>query len=387
MSHMYPKPYNRIGGIFVHNQVKALLEKGCRVTVVSPVRQMPFPLNYTVRKWRARKTIPERVVWEGVPIFHPHYQLIPRAMFYWTSGLLMYRGIRSFMEELSRQFSFDLIHAHVALPDGYAAVMLKQTMNVPVVVTIHGVDFHSTIRRNQRCKDAVGKVLAQADHIITVSNKLKRIAAANYGCENKTTTIANGIHPFIYPGSRNNDQKIMVSVSNLMKSKGIDLNLKAFAALMDRHPALSYKIIGSGPELSGLRKLLKQLHIPENRVSFMGRLPNQEVLRHMSEADFFSLPSWEEGFGVVYIEAMSQGKPVIACRGQGIADVIEHEVNGLLVEPRSVDSLVRAIDYLLNNPKRAAEMGKNAQKTVLAGYTWARNAEETVRVYRQVLGV
>lgn len=387
LSHMYPKPDNEISGIFVHNQVIETVDKGCKIAVISPIRQMPIPLGFIDRKWQIRKTIPKSTVLDGVQIYHPPYMLFPRAMFYWTSGQLLYRGIRTMVERLHLEMPFDLIHAHTALPDGYAAIMLKKKYRLPVVVTIHGADLQSTIHRNNKCKNAVGKVFKEADHIITVSNKLKRIAAANYGCENIITTIPNGIYPYVYKSKRDSVQQIMLSVSNLIRSKGIDLNLQAFAALMDRYPALVYKIIGNGPDLPRLKKIIKELGIPQNRVYFMGQLSNQEVIRHMSESDIFSLPSWSEGFGVVYLEAMSQGRPVIACKGEGIEDVIKHRENGFLVEARSVDDLVCTIDYLLNNSQQAAIVGESAQRTVLESYTWEKNAEKTIGVYRQVLGV
>ena len=283
---------------------------------------------------------------------------------------LMFNGIANTVKNIWFNFKFDLIHAQVALPDGFTAVKLKQEYHVPVVVTIHGADLQNTIYRNSRCRQAIGEVLKKADHIITVSDKLKNSAIDNYGYKNKIKTIANGVHPFNINFKKETriNRKIMLSVSNLIQSKGIDLNLIAFSSLIDKHPTLIYKIIGDGPDLLRLKKIVKSLHIPKDRVFFLGQLSNREVLKHMSEADIFSLPSWREGFGIVYLEAMARGKPVIACKGEGIEDVIEHKINGFLVEPRDVDSLIRTIDYLLANPESAVNIGKIAQQVVLNRY-------------------
>jgi len=101
--------------------------------------------------------------------------------------------------------------------------------------------------------------------------------------------------------------------------------------------------------------------------------------------DIFSLLSWREGFGVVYLEAMAHGKPVIGCQGEGIEDVIAHGKNGLLVKPRDIDSLVEALDFLLSHPEEAKAMGERARKLVLENYTWEKNAEKTIKVYKEVL--
>jgi glycosyltransferase involved in cell wall biosynthesis len=82
---------------------------------------------------------------------------------------------------------------------------------------------------------------------------------------------------------------------------------------------------------------------------------------------------------------MANGKPVIGCKGEGIEDFVEDKKTGLLVQPKNVDSLVEAIDYLLSNPDKAKEIGERARKLVLDNYTWEKNAEKTIKVYQEVL--
>ncbi len=105
----------------------------------------------------------------------------------------------------------------------------------------------------------------------------------------------------------------------------------------------------------------------------------------MAIADIFSLPSWNEAFGVVYVEVMAQGKAVIGCQGEGIEDFVENGKAGLLVKPRDIDSLAKAIDFLLSYPKKAEKIGKRARKMVLKNYTWEKNAEKMIEIYKKVL--
>ena len=110
-----------------------------------------------------------------------------------------------------------------------------------------------------------------------------------------------------------------------------------------------------------------------------------EDIKYMSKCNIFSLPSWQEGFGIVYIEAMNNGVPVIGVKGQGIEDVIIDKENGFLVEPHSVQDLVKTIEYILNNKEEAGIVGQEGKRTVLSEYTWRRNAQKTIDIYNFVV--
>ena len=391
LSHMYPSVLNEMNGIFVHEQVKTLAEKGVEVQVVSPVIWAPFPINCLSSKWKNYSNIPKRTIYEGINIWHPRYLAFPRSWFFASSGKRMYYGMRNLVTKIYQEFQFDLVHAHVALPDGFSAIMLSKAFNKPFIVTIHGEDLQITLYKGKGCKKALYKVFKNTRRVIAVSNKLKKIAKANIGFIEKIMVIGNGVFVNNLTHDTNKiktknylNQKNILSVSNLITSKGIDFNLQAVALLIDKYPDLKYQIIGDGPEKDCLKKLAVDLGI-NDRVEFLGRLAHKEVIKYMAKADIFSLPSWNEGFGVVYIEAMSQGRPVIGCKGEGIEDFVEDRKTGILVKPKNVDSLVKAIDYLLSNIDKAQAIGERAQRFILKNYTWEKNAEKTIKVYKEVL--
>lgn len=93
-----------------------------------------------------------------------------------------------------------------------------------------------------------------------------------------------------------------------------------------------------------------------------------------------------EEFGVVYLEAMAHGEPVIACRGEGIEDVVSNRETGLLVEPKDLGSLVKALDFLISHPQEAQAIGEWAKELVLQEYTWEKSAQKIIKVYQEVLG-
>ena len=391
ISHMYPSTFNEIGGIFVHEQVKALVAKGIEVQVVSPVPWTPFPINYLSSKWKKYSTVPEETVYEGINIWYPRYVTFPRAWFFASSGQRMYLGIKDVVAKIYKEFQFDLIHAHVALSDGYAGMKIAQKYKKPLIVNIHGQDFQQTIFKNNKCKKNIEKIINFSEKTIVVSRKLKRIGKKYLEInKDKIIVVPNGINrEDIYTEKNKNiqdykDKKVILSVSHLIKTKGIDLNLKAITKLKQIHPDIIYLIIGEGEERRKLEKLVNELNL-QDMVIFVGEVSHYKVMEYMASCDIFSLPSWNEGFGVVYIEAMVHGKPVIGCQGEGIEDFVEDGKTGLLVKPKDVDSLVKALDFLLSHPTEAQEIGKRAGDLVLKNYTWEKSAERTIEIYREVL--
>jgi len=397
---MYPSNVHETYGIFVHEQVKALVREGCRVKVISTVPATPFPLPLLKAKWRDYARIPARDRIEGIDVYYPRYLEIPGSLMLESSGLRMYRAFAKLVRALATEFPFDVIHAHVALPDGQAGVLLKREYRKPLVITVHGQDFQTTLNREERVRNSLVEVLREADRIITVSTKLKNLVR-DQDFYSKITVINNGIDEQYIPDSIPRPLSVrqaasggwktgeergeirVLSVSNLKKTKGVDLTIQALATLVSRYPNLQLRVVGDGEERENLERLARELKV-ERHVTFLGKLPHAAVIEEMAKAEIFCLPSWQEGFGVVYIEAMAQGVPVIGVKGEGIEDAVIHQENGLLVAPQSVEEVASALDYLLADPERARMIGENGHRTVKNAFTWGHNARKTVAVYQSL---
>ena len=100
----------------------------------------------------------------------------------------------------------------------------------------------------------------------------------------------------------------------------LDFNLRAFSQLVKEFSNLYYIVVENGPMRKELERLANDLGL-ERYVGFVGQQSYSKTMEYMASCDIFSLPSWQEGFGVVYLEAIAHGKPVIGCRGEGIEDV------------------------------------------------------------------
>lgn len=387
ISHMYPSAFNHMSGIFVHKQVEELVRQGCNVKVISAIPWAGFPLNKLSEKWNLYSKIPSENVIDNIPTFHPRYIEFPRGYFLNSSGKRMYKSMKNLIHSLNNENKFDLIHSHVALPDGYAGMLLSEELKLPHVVTVHGQDFQNTIKRSNTLKNTVFDVLNKSDKVITVSNKLKRMVD-NETFFNKIHVVNNGIDINDCIRESNNNIQMqepnILSVSNLIKTKGIDLNIEAIKILVKKYKNLKYYIIGDGPEKENLLNLVKEYNLQDN-IIFLGKLKHDEVMNYMNKCTIFSLPSWQEGFGVVYIEAMLQCKPVIGVKGEGIEDVIEHNYNGILVSPKNIDEIVNVIDRLLDDKEKRISIGNKAKDTVINNFTWKINAQKVIKLYEELI--
>lgn len=394
ISHMYPSVADSMSGIFVHQQVKQLIREGHRVKVVSPKPFAPFPLKYLSSKWKGYSSIPVRDVIEGVEVYYPRNIEIPRGIMFSSSGMRMFAGIKKTVDIIHDNFKFDIIHAHVALPDGCAGMLAARKYKVPLIVTIHGQDMQYTIHENNKSREIIKNVINSSFKTIMVSKKLKGIALSELSIpENKIEVIGNGIDIGNLRDKGNVDnrlvegykgKRVILSASNLISLKGIDFNIKAVKKLSDKFKDMVYLIIGDGPERRNLENLACDLGISD-KIEFLGQLPHEEVMKYMAICDIFSMPSWNEGFGMAYIEAMSSGKPIIACEGQGIQDVVTNGINGMLVKPKDVDSLAEAMEFLLAGEEERKKIGNLSRDIVLNEYTWVNNVNKTLKVYEEAI--
>ena len=140
-----------------------------------------------------------------------------------------------------------------------------------------------------------------------------------------------------------------------------------------------------GPDRQRLEALANDLGI-RPRIHFMGRQSRAAVADAMRRCSMFVLPSRNEGLGCVYLEAMACARPVIACHGQGIEEIVEHQKNGWLISPDNLDELEQAISTFLRSPELSLQIGQSARQTVLKGLTLSHQAQQLAAIYRGITG-
>ena len=305
-----------------------------------------------------------------------------------SAGAFLFARIVSQLRKLHASQHIDLIHAHGPLPCGHAAMLISAELNIPYVVSVHGLDAFSTVqvrgRAGEWCRRISQRVYRSSRRVICISEHVREAVLEGSGGSCRTSVVYNGVDPELFapvPDSTS-AAPVVLSVGTLIPIKGHATLIRAAAALAAEFPDLRWEIIGDGPERARLQGLCAQLKITE-RVRFLGRQSRKQVAAAMQRCTLFALPSRYEGLGCVYLEAMSAGKPVIGCRGQGIAEVIQQGSNGFVVGPDNARELALAIAMLLKDETRRRNISVSARDTILDRFTLAHQAESLLRIYRE----
>ena len=338
------------------------------------------------------------------PIYHPRkrpsplaaadwvrYPQLPGAVGLSSAGKLLYARLLGRIRRLHSVKPIDVIHAHAALPCGHSAALLSRRLNIPFVVTVHGLDVFNNchlggIPAAWRRKVSV-EVYRAAKTVVCISGKVQEILKTGTPAETCSTIVYNGVDPILFSPNpaegRQFDPEILI-VGTLLPSKGHELVLRALGKLRASFPRLQCRIIGEGPDRARFEALVCELRIGQ-QVQFVGRQSRSEVAEAMRRCSIFVLPSRNEGLGCVYLEAMASGKPVIACHGQGIAQVIEQGKNGWLIPAEGLEELVQGLSALLGSPELRTRIGAAARRTILEKLTLSHQAQQLAMIYRQTM--
>lgn len=312
------------------------------------------------------------------------YAAPPGMMGLPVSGRTLYLGIRKSVRRLHAMQPLDLIHAHAALPCGSAAALLARDLGIPFAVTVHGRDVFSSRNAGlvgRWCERVCKEVYSSAARVICISGKVQEELLSRVHC--RSAVVHNGVDTEMFsPRMSSETSPVVLSVGNLIPTKGHERLLRAVAAVIGRHPCVRCQIIGIGPERQRLAGVAEQLGI-SHRVEFLGRQSRAAVARAMQSCSVFVLPSTYEGLGCVYLEAMASGKPAIGCTGQGIAEIIQSEQTGWLIKPGDTAGLTNALDHLLSDPALRNRIGMKARQAILERFTLRQQAERLAQIYQE----
>ena len=266
-----------------------------------------------------------------------------------TNFLLYYWAIFACFRKLVKQdWKPDIIHAHVFLA-GLPAWLLSRVFNIPFVITEHWSGFvRGKLTGCERIRARF--VISRASTVLPVSDHLRRHIEA-YGIKGRFKVVPNMVNTdMFYPSptyNKGKSKKNILSVTGLNPKKGIPYLLRALNRVKEDRRDFVLDIVGDGPNRSEYEGLARELGL-NGIVKFHGPKPREEVAKLMRSCDFFVQASLWETFGVVYIEAMACGKPVIASDIGGPNEIITPD-SGILVPPGDTEALSGAIVYMLDN--------------------------------------
>ena len=231
-------------------------------------------------------------------------------------------------------------------------------------------------------------ILNIANKIIITQPKYIEYSPIIKKYKQKTTVIPNAIdiNKFkkINTIKKNENSLFFLSVlDKYHKYKGLDVLLHSLKLIKKKIPNIKLVVGGSGELIPEYKKIVKNLGL-ENNVAFEGYIPDEKLIDYFNQSNLFVLPSiaHQEGFGIVLLEAMACGTPVVSTNIVGVATEIINNNTGLIVKPKNVNELSSAIIKILNNSQLSKEMGQNGINLVRKKYCWEKIVDDMIETYK-----
>lgn len=393
-------PPNVMGGMGTHvaGLAPALARSGLEVHVITP---QPSGLSVTETRLSEVSSSDPELTEEGITVYR-----VPLAM----SSDNIYERARETNQAITAQgrallaggHPFDLIHAHDWLVV-FASHALKHEFRIPLIATIHATErgrargelLHTDLQRN--IHGAEWWLVYEAWRLITCSHHMaSEVEAFFHAPQEKIDVVPNGVNPF-HNGqwtqtdlancrSRHKvpEGRIVFAVGRLVHEKGFHLLVEAIPYILSEFPDTQFVIAGRGPEAAHLAQQARELGVAD-QVHFPGFISDEErdCLYHVAACAVF--PSLYEPFGIVALEAMAAGCPVVVTEVGGLREVVRHGKTGITVYPDDAQSLAWGVLHTLRNPALAAVRADQARQMVRYEFNWNTIAARTTDVYQRVV--
>lgn len=364
-STLFPNAAQPQAGLFIRERMFRVAEF-LPLTVVAPVPVFPF--QSLIRHWRPhfRPSVPHREMQDGIEVLHPRFLCFPGVL-KGLDGTFLALGSIATLWRLKRAGRMDILDAHFAYPDGYAATLVGRWMGVPVTVTLRGTETRHAATPSLRPR--VCRALTRASRVFSVSASLRQLALQLGSTEDKVRVVANGVdaekfHPV--PRDRARAElglaegvPVLISVGALTERKGFHRVIELLPALRERFPGLVYLIVGGasaeGDWRARLERMVADLGLGD-AVRFLGVLEPQALNGPLSAADVFVLASRNEGWANVILEAMACGLPVVATDVGGSREVVCRPDLGTIVPFDDAQALEGALADALTRRWNAAQI-------------------------------
>ncbi|MGY3715239.1 glycosyltransferase [Sutcliffiella cohnii] len=333
LSNMFPSKQSKTYGIFVENQVKALVERGLEVDVIAVTNPNSSKSNV----------------------------------------ILKYIGwfLKTFFNLIIKGKKYDIIHAHYVFPTGLLGLLYKKILGKKLIVTAHGGDIDKMAKKNEKIRKWTNQILTESDHVIAVGHELQKTIHNEFNVPlDKLSIINMGVNRNMFTPTPKMEAKIrcniptdskpILFVGNIIEQKGLLELMEAFKKIKKVIPEASLYFIGSQKDKNFVEKLEK-LSSTVNDVVIMEAKPQEEVALWMSAAEVFVLPSHIEGFGLVALEAMSCHTPVVGTDVGGLSYLLKDNA-GILVEARNSLSLYEGILSILQSTKLQINLTQNGEQ-------------------------
>ncbi|HEX5411026.1 MAG TPA: N-acetyl-alpha-D-glucosaminyl L-malate synthase BshA [Terriglobia bacterium] len=301
-------------------------------------------------------------------------------------------ALASQMYNVAVNESLDVLHVHYAIPhsvSGYLARSMMGERGIPVVTTLHGTDI--TLVGSDRSYLPITRfAIEQSDAVTAISEYLRQTTLKEFGITHPIDVIPNFVNCDVFhPQDKNSHrqdfaaggEKIMVHLSNFRPVKRVTDVVEIFARVRKKIPA-KLLMIGDGPDRTSAEWLAREKNLSAD-VHFLGK--QNQVQDLLGCADVALLPSDQESFGLVALEAMACAVPCVCSKVGGLPEVVEDGVEGFLVPPRDVDTMAdRALD-ILTDPDLQQKMGEAGRRRALSEFCASKIIPQYEQLYERTL--
>ena len=376
----FPNRFEPVKCIFTKNIVDAqAISKKYSFVVISPIPYVPNINISLLQKYVKFRDIPLVEKTQNYKIYRPKYLKLPYP---YLKSLEWYPYFLQVLKTIKKEnIKFGLIHCHGIYPDGLVGIKIGKYFNKKVILHVHE-SYIETAKELNTFK----KVFKYVDQIIAVSKfQMGEIVKLDKKLTKKCKIVYNGVKidkrntSFNRQVMGDNETINLIFVGHLIFRKGLDILLKALKLLDNQKYKFSLDVIGDGEKKLEYKALSKKYKL-EGKVNFIGKVDNVNLLKKMYSYDYFILPTRRESFGVVLIEAMSCGLPVISTKIEPIPEIVSSEEFGILVEPNNSKALAEGIVRAINK-KWDRELIINYAKK----FSIKKTAREIEKVYDEIL--
>lgn len=373
VTNLYPTSdtHNRINVPFALHYFAKEWAKQNNVQVIVPTVKLPNILkHFPVVSDQDKFVYCTEYNLDNVPIYRVGIKKYPKYKYSYKSIGEQSCKIIRYLEQ--KDFIPDVIIAHMLEPAIYISVNLKEYYKKELVLCFHDYDYNTSLNKKYIKSDFL-KLRNKIDKFAYRSGVLYRKMSNEYDFlkSDNPIIVPSGIDSSI---AINMEQKLsnssrcdkirLVTIARLVKGKNIDNIINSVEYLISKYKNVELTIVGDGDEREKLEKMCKEKGIQEY-VKFIGAIPRKQIFKILLDKDIFLLTSSPETFGLVYLEAMSQGCITVGSKGEGISDVINNGVNGFLCTPNNQQELNITIEKIINlNCDDKKEIINNALITV-----------------------
>ena len=286
-----------------------------------------------------------------------------------------------------REIKPDIVHSQ-DVGMGMPGFLAKKLLKKPHIVWGRGIDVYDP---GLLMKPFSKLVLQNADTVIALTKDMK--GKIQEICNREIRVIPNGIDLQEFNSTRRNgmqykrqadtDEKLIIYIGRFRSNKGVNYLIEAMNIIRQKNQCVRLLLGGDGPEEENLKYLTRQLKLGCN-IDFLGQIPNKQVPQYMAAAYVFVLPSLNEGFPNVVLEAMASGLPIIASKVGGLPEIIKEGENGFLVEPRNPGQIAEKVLLLLQNTELRKIISTNNKEKAKV-YSWESVIDSLEEVYQSYL--